>query len=192
MKRIFAILLLLLILSPSCGILNQAKEAKQFAFCEFSIVEAKLMKLGNVDVSEYTSTKDVGLTDMLMLGQQFLSGKLSASLSADIQVVNNQATKAAISGLRWQLYMKSEEYGGGELVKYIEVLPGETKYFTVVTDFNLLKLLTSEDLQSILDLVLDIENREKLQKLDISIRVKPYFKSGTTVKEYPGFITIRP
>jgi hypothetical protein len=52
--------------------------------------------------------------------------------------------------------------------------------------------LTSEDLQSILDLILDIENREKLEKLDITIRIKPYFKSGTTVKEYPGYITIRP
>lgn len=179
-------------LSPSCGILNQANEAKQFALCEFSIIEVKLMKLGNVDVSEYKSADDVGLPDMLMLGQQFLSGKLSAKLSADIQIFNTQDTRAAISGLRWQLYMKGEEYGSGELTEYLEVLPGQIKDFTVVTDFDLLKMLTSEDLQSILDLVLDIENREKLEKLDISIRVKPYFKSGTTVKEYPGYITIRP
>ncbi len=192
MKRIFTLLLSLLILSSSCGILNQANEAKQFALCEFSIVEVGLIQLGNVDVSEYNSANDVGLSDMLMLGQQFLSGKLSASLSADIQVVNNQNSRAAISGLSWQLYLKGEEYGGGELVQYLEVLPGQTKYFTVVTDFDLLKMLTSEDLQAILDLVLDIENREKLEKLDISIRVKPHFKSGTTVKDYPGYITIRP
>ena len=88
--------------------------------------------------------------------------------------------------------MKDEEYGGGELVQYLEVLPAQTKDFTVVTEFNLLKMLISEDLQSILDLILDIENREKLEKLDITIRIKPYFKSGTTVKEYPGYITIRP
>ncbi len=183
---------LLIVLTTSCGMVKQINETKQFALCDFSIVEIKLIELGNADVSEYNSANDVSLSDMLMLGQQFLSGKLPANISADIQVFNNQNLKAAISGLSWQLFMKDEEYGGGELVQYLEVLPAQTKDFTVVTEFNLLKMLTSEDLQSILDLILDIENREKLEKLDITIRIKPYFKSGTTVKEYPGYITIRP
>ena len=189
---IYILMALLIVLTTSCGMVKQINETKQFALCDFSIVEIKLIKLGNADVSEYRSANDVSLSDMLMLGQQFLSGKLPASISTDIQVFNNQNSKAAISGLSWQLFMKDEEYGGGELVQYLEVLPAQTKDFTVVTEFNLLKMLTSEDLQSILDLILDIENREKLEKLDITIRIKPYFKSGTTVKEYPGYITIRP
>ncbi len=189
---IITLMVLLIVLTNSCGLVNQINEAKQFVFCDFSIVETKLIKLGNADVSEYRSANDVSLSDMLMLGQQFLSGKLPASLSTEIQVVNNQSTKAAISGLSWHLFMKEEEYGSGELVQYLEVLPGQAKDLTVVTEFNLMKMLTSEDLQSILDLVLDINSREKLDKLDISIKIKPYFKSGTTVKEYPGYITIRP
>lgn len=187
-----AFLSLLIVIITSCGMINQINEAKQFAFCDFSVNEIKIIKLGNIDVSEYRDIDDVSLPDILILGQQLVSDKLPATLSVDIKVINNQNKKAAISGLSWQLFMKSEEYGSGELVQNLEVLPEQTKDFTVVTDFNLLKLLKSEDLESILDLILDIENREKLDKLDIAIKFKPFFKSGSMVKEYPGYITIRP
>lgn len=187
----FGLLSLLIVLPTSCSMFEQINEVKQFALCDFSINEIKIIKLGNTDVSEYQSIDDVNLSDILMFGQQLISGKLPASLSVDVQVVNNQNSKAAISGLRWQLYMKGEEYGSGELVQYLEVLPGQAIDFTVIADFNLMKLLASEDLQSVLDLALDIENREKFEKLEVTVKVKPYFKSGTTIKEYPGYINIR-
>lgn len=188
---IIALLSVLIVLATSCGMINQINEAKQFAFCDFSIREIKIVKLASIDVSEYRNVDDVSLTEILLLGQKIISGELPASLSVDINVVNNQDKNAAISGLSWQLFMKGEEYGNGELVEYLEILPGQSTDFKVMAEFNLMKLLASEDLQSVLDLALDIENREKLDKLDVSIKVKPYFKSGTTIKEYPGYITVR-
>ena len=87
-------------------------------------------------------------------GQQFLSGEFPAKLSVEIRAVNNQSSKAAISGLHWKLYMKDEEYGDGDLNQFVEVLPGQSTDFTVVVDVDLLKLVASENLKSILDLVL--------------------------------------
>lgn len=187
----FGLISLLIVLTSSCSTIEQINEAKQFALCDFSINEIKIIKLGSTDVSEYQSIDDVDLSDMLMLGQQLISGKLPAKLAVDVQVINNQNTKAAISGLSWQLFMKGEEYGSGQLDQYLEVMPGHPIDFTVFADFNLMKLLASENLQSVLDLALDIENREKFEKLEIVIKVKPYFKSGKTIKEYPGYIIIR-
>ena len=31
-----------------------------------------------------------------------------------------------------------------------------------------------------------------LEKLGIELKIKPYYKSGSSIKEYPGFISLKP
>jgi len=192
MNKIFALFSFLILLTSSCEVLKQLDEAKQFAECDFMVKNVQIIELGTTDVSEYKSSGDIGFTEMLIFGQQLLSGKFPAKLSVEVRAINNQNSKAAISGLHWKLYMKNEEYGNGKLNKYVEVLPGQSTDFNLMVDFDLMKLLASENLQSILDLVFDIENKEKLEKLDIMLKVKPFYKTGDNIKEYPGYLTIRP
>ncbi len=192
MKRLIALLSIVTILVSSCDVLEQMNEVKQFANCDFSVKRVKINRLGGFDFSKYNSVSDVGFTQMVSLGQQLMSGKLPANLTVEINAKNSNSSKAAISGLDWQLYLKDEQYGSGKLNKYVEVLPGQQTSFIVNVEFDLLKLLASENLQSILDLVTDMDNKEKLQKLDIMLKVKPYYRSGNNIREYPGYLTIRP
>jgi len=192
MKKIIVIFLTITIITSACDVLNQFSEVKRFAECDFYISDVKIINLGGIDISEYTSAGDFGFTEMLMLGQKLLTGKLPAIISVNVTAVNNQGSKAAISGLQWQLFMKDEQYGSSELNKYVEVLPSQTTVFPLSVNIDFLKLAQSESLQSIIDLVLDIENEEKLQKLDLLLKVKPYYKSGNSIEEYPGYLNIRP
>lgn len=192
MKKFIALFSILIITVTSCDVLNQVGEVSRFAQCDFSIYDVKITQIGNLNVSKYKSASDFGFQEMLSLGQQMLTGDMPAKLSVGIRAKNNQSSKAAISGLQWHVLMKNEEYGSGKLNKYVEVLPGQSTNFTVGLDFDLLKLLKSENLQSLLDLVFDIKNKEKLAKLDILLKVKPYYKVGSNTQEYPGFINIRP
>ena len=192
MKKLIVLVSFLIITVTSCDVLNQMGEVTNFVNCNFSINKVAINRLGGVDFTKYKSVSDVGFTEMLSLGQQVIAGNLNASLYVDIRAKNNQSSKAAISGLDWQLFMKNEQYGTGKLNEYVEVLPGQSTDFTVNVNFDLLKLLKSENLQTILDLVMDMDNKEKLQKLDIMLKVKPYYKSGGSIREYPGYLTIRP
>ena len=192
MKKLIVLVSFLIITVTSCDVLNQMGEVTNFVNCNFSINKVAINRLGGVDFTKYKSVSDVGFTEMLSLGQQVIAGNLNASLYVDIRAKNNQSSKAAISGLDWQLFMKNEQYGTGKLNEYVEVLPGQSTEFTVNVNFDLLKLLKSENLQTILDLVMDMDNKEKLQKLDIMLKVKPYYKSGGSIREYPGYLTIRP
>ena len=167
-------------------------EVTKFVNCNFSVNKVQINRLGGIDFTKYSSVSDVGFTEMLSLGQKLMSGNLQANLSVDIRAKNNQSSKAAISGLDWQLFMKNEQFGTGKLNQYVEVLPGQSTDFTVNVNFDLLKLLKSENLQTILDLVMDMDNQEKLQKLDIMLKIKPYYRSGGNIREYPGYLTIRP
>jgi hypothetical protein len=192
MKKITALLISIIFFTSSCDVLNQLGEVTRFAECEFTISDVQIINLGGIDISEYKTASDFGFTEMLILGQQLLKGELPSEISIKIKAVNNQTSKAAISGLQWQLLMKNEQYGSGKMNDYVEVLPSQSTVFPVVVNFDFLKLLQSESLQSIIDLALDIENKEKLKKLDILLKVKPYYKSGNSIKEYPGYLNIRP
>ena len=192
MKKIVVLLVSITIFASSCDVLNQFGEVKRFAQCDFYISNVQIVNLGGIDVSKYNSSSDFGFTEMLMLGQQILTGKLPSVIYIDIKATNNQNSKAAISGLQWQLFMKDEQYGEGKIDDYIEVLPSQSTTFPVVVNFDFLKLLQSESLQSIIDLVVDIDNKDKLNKLDILLKVKPYYKTGKGINEYPGFLNIRP
>ncbi len=192
MKKLIVMVSLLIVTVTSCDLLNEMNEATKFVNCNFTVNTVAINRIGDVDFTDYKSVNDVNFTEMLVLGQKVIAGNLQANLSVDIRAKNNQSTKAAISGLDWQLYMKNEQYGSGNLLDYVEVLPGQSTDFTVNVNFDLLKLLKSENLQTILDLVMDLENKEKLQKLDLMLKVKPYYKSGGSVREFPSYITIRP
>ncbi|NQU35706.1 MAG: hypothetical protein HQ521_20960 [Bacteroidetes bacterium] len=192
MKKFITLISIITVMFTSCDILEQMNEVKQFANCDFSVKSVQINKLGGFDFSSYKSIRDIGFTQLISLGQQLVSGNLPANLSVEILAKNNKSSKAAISGLDWQLTMKNENYGNGKLNQYVEVLPGQSTDFTVNVSFDLHKLLVSENLQAILDLVMDMDNKEKLQKLDIMLKVKPYYKSGNTIREYPGYLTIRP
>lgn len=192
MKRLALFVSIILLSTTSCDVLQQMSEISSFAKCDFSINHVGVDKLGGIDVSSFSKDSDFEFTHVMYLGQQLLSGKLPAELVVGIEARNNQSKKAAISGFDWQIFMKNESYGQGSLNEYVEVMPGTSTDFKVKVNFDLVKLLHSEDIQSVIDLVLDIENREKLEKLDISVKIKPYYKSGGKIHEYPGFITIKP
>ncbi len=192
MKKLIG-LLLIVVAVTSCDVLSQMGEVKRFAECNFSVQSTQIVSLGNVDVSEYKSASDFNLSDMMILGQNLLSGKLKAGMEVNILARNNNTTsKASVSGLSWQLFMKNEQYGSGELSEYVEVLPGQSTVFPVKVEFDLLKIIKSDNIQTVINLVTDMDNREELEKLDISLKIKPRYKTASGVKEYPGYLTIRP
>lgn len=192
MKRLISLIFIVLISITSCDILEQMNEVRTFVSCDFSVNNVKINKLGGYDISGYTDAGDIRLNEIMSLGQQVLTGKLPAQITIDIRAANNHTTKAAISGLEWELIMKNKQYGSGKLSEYVEVLPGKTSDFDVVVDFDLMEIINSGNLNSILDLVLDLDNKEKLNKLELLMKVKPYYKSGKEIREYPGFIYITP
>ncbi len=192
MKKLTILFFSIIIITTSCDVLEQMNEVKRFVNCNFKVNGVKINKLGGIDISKYNSVSDFNFTETISIGQKLASGNLSANLSVDIRATNNQSSKASISGLDWQVYMKNEKFGGGKLNKYVEVLPGKSSDFKVNVNFELMKLLKSENLQTILDLVMDMDNKEKLKKLDIMVKVKPYYKSGGSIREYPNYLTIRP
>ena len=191
-NKILFILLIGLFSLNSCDVLQQASDVAQFVQCDFSLDHVKVEKIGGVSLTNIKKPEDLGVINMMSLTQQVISGSLTTTLNVGIKATNNQSLKAGISGLDWELYMKENKYGAGMINESVEILPYNSTIFPVTVEFDLLKLVTSDNIQQILDLVFDIDNKEKLNQLDLQLRLKPFYKVGSQVQEYPGFITIRP
>jgi hypothetical protein len=180
------------LLFTSCDVLQQASDVVQFAQCDFSVDKVGMVKVGNVSIKNIQRPEDLNPLELVGLTQQLMSGSLPVTLDVAIKATNNQSQKAGISGLDWELYMKDTRYGGGKLNQAVEVLPGQSTTFPVSVSFDLLKLVTGNNLQQILDLVFNINDKEKLKQLDLKLQLKPYYRVGSEVQEYPGYITVRP
>ena len=176
----------------SCDVLNQMGEIKRFAECDFTISTVKVEKLGGINISNYNDPDDLNFSDMMILGQKLVSGSLEAKMKVTINALNKDVKKASISGVEWQLFMKDIQYSNGRIEEYVEVLPGTSTDFNVDVSFDMLKVLKSEKLGTILSMVLDGNNSHNLQELELAVKVKPYYTSNGKLHEYPGFITIRP
>ena len=88
--------------------------------------------------------------------------------------------------------MKDHKYGAGMISDPVEIQPNASTVFPVSVEFDILKIVTSSNIQQILDIVFDVDNKDKLNELDLQLRLKPSYRVGNQVQQYPGYITVRP
>ncbi len=176
----------------SCDALQQVSDTATFVQCDFSLANVKIDKIGGVSLANIQKPDDIGMLNMMALAQQVMAGSLPTTLSVGIKATNNQSLKAGISGLGWELYMKDHKYGAGMINDPVEIQPNSSTVFPVSVEFDILKIVTSSNIQQILDIVFDVDNKDKLNELDLQLRLQPSYKVGNQVQQYPGYITVRP
>lgn len=176
----------------SCDALQQVSDTATFVQCDFSVADVKVDKIGGVSLANIKKPDDVGMLNMMSLAQQAMGGSLPTTLSVGIKATNNQSRVAGISGLAWELYMKDQEYGAGMINEAVTISPNSSTVFPVSVEFDILNIVTSSNIQQILDIVFNVDNQDKLNELDLELQLKPYYRVGSQVQEYPGVITIRP
>lgn len=192
MKRLTFVLIILLLFGQSCGLLNQAGEYERFVNGNFSLLELEVQEIGGINLSEVSDADGMDAGEMLTLVGRMFNGNMPAKLEAIVEVENTAGEMAAISGLEWRLLMKGNEYANGIVDQEVEVEAYSKKAFPVKAEFDFMSVLQSESLPQILTVVFNMNDAEEVKKLDIELKIKPYYKSGSKIKEYPGFITIRP
>ncbi len=176
---------------PSCSILNQGKELKTFADCEFTVGTVKVVNIAGIDVSGFSKISDLSINDYAKLVQEAFSKEIDSRLEIEIIALNNHDKRAYISGVDWELYLKDNLYSKGVISKPVEVLPHQQSSFVVETNINLYQIIHSKSLMELLSIIIEKQDAVNLSDLDAVLRVKPWYQSGTTVKKYPGFVRIK-
>lgn len=191
-KIIILIVLLIPAFFNSCSILDQAAEVDRFANSKFKILNVEVVNIAGVDVSNIKNQTDLNMGDIMTLTGKMFSGGLPTKIRAYIEVENTSSQKAAFSGMEWKLLMKQTEYTNGSVTNRVEVMPYSKAVFPVNADIDLLKVLQSESLPEILNVALNMNDSEAINKLGIELKLKPYFKTSTGTIKYPGYFNLKP
>ena len=190
---LFKTLLALFLLSyfSSCSILNQGKELKTFAECDFNVGNVRVVNIAGVDVSGFAKISDLSINDYATLVQQAFSNEIDSKLEIEVIATNNHDKKAYISGMDWELYLKESLYSNGVISNPVEVLPRQQTSFVLETNINLYQIIHSKSLMELLAIVIEKKDAINLSDLDAVLKVKPWYLTGSSVKKYPGFIKIK-
>jgi hypothetical protein len=193
MKRIFGIVALSIIIHlNSCEVLDQLHEYERFIQCSFTLQNIRVLEISGIDISSLDKRSDLGFTEMMTITQALLSGSFPAKISVDLKATNNNSEKAGIAGMDWKILMKEEEMLSGMVDRAVEILPQSSTDFPVKMEVDLISLLQSESLPKIMAFVFGEKKREDLREIGVGIKIKPYYKSGSEIKKYPGYISINP
>jgi len=176
----------------SCSILKQGQELKTFTHCDFSVENVSIISIAGVNVAGYDNVKDLSINDYLQLAKEAFSNDIPSELEIEVKAKNSSEKRAYISGLDWQLYFMDDLYTEGVISDPVEVLPNRSSTFKVVANVNLLKILHSKSLPELLKLVIEKNSSIDLSELDVTLKVKPWYQSGSGLKTYPGYISIKP
>lgn len=176
----------------SCNILEQAQEYERFIQCNFSLSNIEVLEISGVDISSLSSKGDIGMMDMMNITKQLFSSNFPAKLSIDLKASNKDIQQASIAGLDWKILMDGEELASGLVDQEVLVKPQSSTTFPVIVQVDLMRLLRSESLGKIMAFAFGENQYEEISKLGAEINIKPYYKTKSGIKKYPGYLTIKP
>ena len=114
MKIVFKLFIVIGLLNfSSCEVLEQAQQYGRFMQCDFSLNNIEILEVGGVNISALKKPEELGMITILGLTNQVMNGSLPAKIRVNLNAKNNNAEKASIAGLDWQLMLKFLQQKGG-------------------------------------------------------------------------------
>ncbi len=195
MRRVYLLMAMALVsvLVTSCDVLEQVAETERFTQCEFSLTGVRITEISGIDFTKIRSASDLGVGDMMTLGQRVMNGNLPAKMEVDVRAQNNNSKSAGIAGMGWKVFLDNTEFVGGQLNRSVQVMPNSAASFPITVEIDLLKMSQNKSLPKLLNMVFGMEDKAKLQEMGLSVQIKPSYKTSSgSVRELPGWVTIRP
>jgi hypothetical protein len=163
---------------------------KTFAKCEFRIESARNMKLAGVNIQEKHSMSELSFTDAAKIAGVLAGGTLPLTFDLNIEVKNPNPGMAAMNKLDWILIIDDIEMTRGILNQRIEIPANTVTSFPVAMSLDLMKSLNGKSGDALINFALNLAGTGS-QPTRIKLKAKPTIMVGTTLIEYPGYITIR-
>lgn len=170
---------------------KQIQQALQMAKCDFRMKDVTDINVVGVNVQKIESFSDISISDVLKLTGAFAKGSFPVSLKVNLEVRNPNAQTAALNRLDWILMMDQTELAQGTTSQRVEVpAGGGTAVMPISITSDLKKVLSSESMQSLVNMVLNMADASG-KPTTLMLKAKPYITVGSASIAYPGYINIK-
>lgn len=195
-KKLFFIIFSFVVLSVllnSCMLVKQAAEYDRFVKSKFTIHSVSLNEVAGINFSKTSSERDINFSEVLKLTAAILKDTLPSTLVLNVEVFNPFDKDAGVQGMEWKALQNNLIVAKGNIEKPLLVPPHLKETFPLNVNVNLSKLITLKNIQQLFVLLLNKSKpAEILNKLNITIGIRPYYKFGPEIKKFPGYIIIYP
>ncbi len=195
-RELFFVLFIFTILSiglSSCGLVKQVAEFDRFVKAKFTIHSVKLNDVAGINFPKTSSARDINFSDVIKLTGAILKDTLPSTLVLNVEVFNPFDKEAGVQGMEWKAMQNNLIVAKGNIEKPLLVAPHGKVSFPLYVNVNLSKLITLKNIQQLLGLFLNKSKpAEILDKLNITIGIRPYYKFGPELKKFPDYIIIYP
>jgi hypothetical protein len=189
-KIIYSVFFSLSLIVSACSVLQQTSEIATFTQCQFRIESARNMKLAGINIQDKHSMSDISLMDMARIGGVLAGGTLPLTFDLNVQIKNPNPGLAAMNKLDWILIIDDIEMTRGILNQRIEIPANTVTSFPVAMSLDLMKSLNGKSGDALINFALNLAGTGS-RPTRIKLKAKPTIMVGTTLIEYPGYITIR-
>lgn len=190
MRKILLAVLGLVLILPSCDILQQVGEMQMLSKCEFRINTVTDINLAGVNVSNIRHISDIRPLDVLMLTNGVLSNNLPLSFKLNLQVQNPNDQTASLNRIDWILFIDDLQMLEGAINEKFSVGPDATSMLPVQIGFNLTEALSDERADKIIDFALGLADGSG-KNSRVMVKLKPSVMIGQRSIMYPGWIEVR-
>lgn len=179
-----------MILSNSCGVIEQVGEMKAFSRCEFRLASVSNIALAGLNIEDMDSYSDLGLMDAAMITTAVAKGELPLSFTLNIDMYNPNDNDAALNKLDWILYIDDIEMLSGTTDQRILINPGATTQMPLKTAVNLMDVLSGKSPEAIMNFGFNLAGVGN-RPTRFMLKARPTIMVGNTPVSYPGYITVR-
>ena len=182
--------LIVLVLTASCSVLQQANEMKNFARCEFRLKNVEDVTLAGVDVTDVDQFSDLSFAEATNISMTVLKGELPLYFVLNVEVRNPNPEKASMNRFLWDLFIDDILITSGKVIKDVDVPPdGGIAVMPIEIGIDLFEVLSGESAEAIMNFGLNLAGSGGAPSR-IKLRAKPTIYIAMTAVKYPGFITI--
>lgn len=182
-------IILLIIVTSGCSVLQQASEMSTFGKCEFRLESLTNLKIAGVYIQDKTSMTQVSFNDVAKISGAVAAGSLPMTFDLNLQAKNPNSATAAMNKLDWILLIDGNEMTRGSLNQRVEIGPNSISSFPVGINFDLFKALSGQSGSALLNFAFNLAGAGA-KTTRVTLKARPTIMIGTTPVEYPGYITI--
>lgn len=185
MKKFF-LLVLLAIISISCGTFKQLQQIAALRNCSFDLKNVESVEVAGIDVK---NLKNLTANDLIKLGLCVATKSVPISMVVDVEVGNDSKSTTTVTNMDWICTVDGKNLAKGTINDNFNILAGSVVQIPIKVDMDAYSLFSSTGVDAIKTFINSF-SKETSTSSRIEVKVKPTLEAGAAKITFPKYITL--
>jgi len=164
-------------------------ELKRMADCNYEFLSVSNVKLAGVGIDGMNNLKDLKFSDLGVITQTYLTGKLPVKFDANVGIQNPNDKTASLEKLDWKFFIEDVEVTSGVITDKVTIESNQSIILPIKVDLDLMELMKDENKKTIYNFAFSLAEIDS-HTSKIKIKIKPAVKVAGKLVSTPNYFTI--